>query len=39
MIPVFGLFLILFEWYWYVVYAKVVCEFLILAQGNRWNCT
>ena len=20
-------------------YAKVVCELLILAQGNRWNCT
>ena len=37
-------------WYWYLGfywffssgigkwYAKVVCELLILAQGNRWNC-
>jgi hypothetical protein len=34
MIPVFGGLLILFEWYWYKWYAKVVNELLILAQGN-----
>jgi hypothetical protein len=39
MIPVFGVLLILFEWYWYVVCESGIRTSLILAQGNRWKCT
>ena len=39
MIPVFGVLLILFEWYWYVVCESGIRTSLILAQDNRWKCT
>ena len=39
MILVFGVLLILFEWYWYVVCESGIRTSLILAQGNRWKCT